>query len=217
MRSWLQIIAAIIGLLIVVPIAFAVAIDIIRTNTQIAAFPLDPSDVKIMAEDKGHGSGVHVGNGYIITAAHVISTEQKYTVKAHSGRVYNAVTLWASTDYDVALMYVEKPRLVTSSLDCSPLKVGDDLVSKGNPYDLQFLTMRGYVASIVGNIARWRDAVIADLSIAPGMSSGPVFNLSGDVVGINVGVRMASTGLGRAPTRFGVIVPSSAICKLLAR
>jgi len=218
MRTYWHLIGAVTAM-IAVPICIAVLVHFTFPEWFPAktASHQDPADVKIVGDDGGHGSGVHIGNGYIITAAHVLDTEQGYTVKAHSGQVYNAITLWKAIEYDVALMRVDKPRLASADLDCAPLKVGDELVSKGNPYDLQFLTMRGYVASIVGKIARWHDAIIADISIAPGMSGGPVFNSRGHVVGINVGVRMASTGLGRAPTRFGVVVPSSAICALLTR
>lgn len=178
---------------------------------------LQPSDVRVSFAG-GHGSGVHIGNGYIVTAAHVVAKKNvEYMVVSHDGMERKAEVLWLNSDYDVALLRVFAGDLKSSYMTCSPPLRGAAVSAFGNPYDIAFIETHGFVAGAVTKIHLWREAFVADLTLGPGMSGGPVFDEYGSVVGINVGVRLQRVGMAGASTGFAVIVPSSAICKLLAR
>lgn len=177
---------------------------------------LAPSDVKITLNG-GHGSGVHIGDGYIITAAHVVTQVGDYLVKDRNFKEYPAEVLWKNHVYDVALLRVKDWRFRASSLNCDVPFQGQKITATGNPFDLTFIETHGYIAGKTIQLPNWKEALIADLTLGPGMSGGPVFNERHEVVGINVGVRLHRMGLSASPTGFAVIVPASTVCKLMAR
>jgi S1-C subfamily serine protease len=183
------------------------------------------STIKVMVGE-GHGSGVHVGNGYIITAAHVAGDAKSVKVKNSLGSVGHADVLWVNKAHDIALLRISVLALEkgdegawgVSRLHCEDPKIGQSVIAIGNPGPLEFITAHGNVASGPKHSdEHWRDHYIVSMPIAPGMSGGPVLDHHGRVVGIVVGVAMMSVGWSGAPVGFGYIAPASAICKLLAR
>lgn len=193
------------------------AIALAASLSACAASPkyLDASDVKVTTE-KGHGSGVHIGGGYIITAQHVIANRETYTIKSNSGQEYVGEILWENAEYDIALIRIDEPEMETAKVDCTEKQAGFNIVSKGNPFEMEFVQTTGSLASAPITISRWKSAQVADLTIGPGMSGGPVYGPDGRLVGINVGARSYQAGLGSSLTGFAVIVPASAICHLMA-
>lgn len=179
--------------------------------------PLAAAGPVVIVSDSvgGHGSGVHIGNGYILTAAHVVEQYPVMNITDDRGDKRTGVVLWSNKDYDVALIQVDDVAHINSSpLAChSPLTIGDNVAAVGSPLNLQFVHLWGRVASNIGEHAPWKLAFVADLTIAPGSSGGPLYNKSGEVIGLTVGV--ASMGPVLIPISY--IVPSAAICKLLAR
>lgn len=181
--------------------------------------PLAVSTV-IVSDGEGHGSGVHIGHGYILTAAHVVEGHATMEVTDSRDEKQTGTVLWANKAYDVALIQIERPdKIATSRLDCSTrLAVGDDISAFGNPLNLQFIRTWGKVASTYAAREPWKLSVVANIAIAPGMSGGPVFDRVGNVVGLAVGIAVKPTGLGgAAPFAISYIVPSSAVCTLMAR
>lgn len=72
--------------------------------------------------------------------------------------------------------------------------------------------------SLIETTKSWKAVVPVNGTMIPGMSGGPEFNASGEIAGINVGTMMMSNEMGFGTfTGYGFIVPSSAICQLLAR
>lgn len=176
------------------------------------------STVKIQVGE-GHGSGVHTGNRYITTAAHVVKGKTEVKVKASHGGESVADVLWINEKYDIALLRArDLTNVATSRLSCSDPEVGQSIIAIGNPGPLEFIRAHGRVASGPkrGN-ERWASYYIVSMPVAPGMSGGPVLDAHGRVVGIVVGVAMMNLGWSGAPVGFGYIAPSSAVCRMLAR
>lgn len=163
----------------------------------------------------GIGSGVYIGNGTIITAAHVVGNNKKVTIRSDVGDAQQAEVLWVNPGYDIAAVRPEKPeRLRPAFLNCRIPRVGEQIRAEGNPMGLAFISMSGYVAGKEQEIANWRSVVVMDLTTLPGMSGGPVFSEFGDVVAITVATQTAAGG---APVAMGLAVPGSAVCSLLGR
>jgi S1-C subfamily serine protease len=161
------------------------------------------------------GSGVHVGHGYILTAAHVAAgTKGTMTLKSSNGGVQSAAVLWANKQYDVALLRIEKPALIDAvDLDCAPNYDGQRVVLHGNPLGIEFLSSAGSIVGEAREIQPWANVVPVDMTVVPGQSGGAVVDEAGDLVGIAVGVATYNLGV----TGFGFVVPAATICMLLAR
>lgn len=179
--------------------------------------PLAMSTV-LVSDDNGHGSGVHIGNGYILTAAHVVEDRPEMTITGSDGKSVVGTVLWSNKAYDVALIRVtDHDNLSKSRLSChAVLPIGERIEAIGNPVNLKWVHTWGRVSSDIGERGPWKISVLADIAIGPGMSGGPVFDRRGNVIGLAVGISVAP--LGFTPSIYGVsyIVPSQAICALLA-
>ncbi len=173
----------------------------------------------MVSDDAGHGSGVHIGSGFILTAAHVVEDRDSMTVTDSDGNAQAATVLWRNKAYDVALIEAaDASNIATSQLACHPhLQVGQSLYAVGNPLNLKFVRTYGRVAALIEDRKPWHMSFIADMTIIPGMSGGPVFDAIGRVVGLAVGVSSMPNFAG-VPALLGTsyIVPSDAVCLLLA-
>lgn len=175
------------------------------------------STVKVLVGE-GHGSGVHTGNRYIVTAAHVVGQAATVKVKTSQNTVIDADVLWTNEKQDIALLRAkELPGVDVSRIACDDPKIGQTIIAVGNPGPLEFITAFGTVSSGPRNGSRWADYYIVSMPVAGGMSGGPVIDQHGRVIGLVVGVALMQVGFGGGPVAFGYVAPGSAICKLLAR
>ncbi|MCG7507047.1 S1 family peptidase [Mesorhizobium retamae] len=178
------------------------------------------SSVVRIETDTGLGSGVYIGGGVVITAAHVVATSSG-TIKLRSddGDVQQGEVLWINQQYDIAAVRpANSKRFAAASLSCRTPSVGEEITAKGNPFGLKFITMRGYVASKPSEYSpSWKSAFIVDVSMASGMSGGPAYDQYGKVVGINVGVVDPHGNERGSTSGFAFVVPSNAVCGLLGR
>lgn len=197
-----------------------VGLSALAFSTAPAAAPADPPKgavVKIEV-DGGHGSGAHIGNGYILTAAHVIGTAQTAQVKTDDGQKREAAVLWVNTKYDVALIRVFKHHDISvAPLDCRIPKVGEAVRGYGNPLIIEFMQSWGRVGSKQAQFGNWAEAIVLDMTVAPGMSGGPVFDSAGRVVGIMVGLPLMRLGLTPSAVPFTFAVPARTACNLMGR
>jgi len=184
----------------------------------VPALPPAGPVIKIMSGE-GHGSGVHIGGGHVLTAAHVIPIKPvPMTAKGDDGREHKIEVLWVNREYDIALLYVEDDKAIGAArLECREPRRGENIVAVGNPIMLEFVETRGHVAGSARKAGHWKWAVPSDISVAGGMSGGGIFSGSGHLIGITVGMLLQPLGFGGTAVGIAFFVPGSTICNLLAR
>jgi serine protease Do len=149
------------------------------------------------------GSGCIIGReGYIITNNHVIEKAQTIKVKLIDGKEYDATVVGRDPKTDLALIKIDaKNDLPAASFgDSDTLEVGDWVVAIGNPFGLETTVTAGIVSAkgrVIG-AGPYDDFIQTDASINPGNSGGPLFNLKGEVVGINTAIVSGGQGIGFA-------------------
>lgn len=188
-------------------IARFAAPDYLKTETTL---------VKVMLKD-GHGSGVHIGNGYILTAAHVVKDAKAATLKTKDGKIRQAAVLWANTEYDIALLSSEDTKIDAATLDCRVAQAGDFITSYGNPLNVEFAAAFGRIAGEPRKFGPWQSVFVTDITTVMGQSGGPVFNEEGRLVGITVGAMTVAMRFSLSLVGYGFVVPSASVCELLAR
>lgn len=201
---------------------FLVALGITAAGASTLTFPAgDPPKpaagpaLKVIAS-QGHGTGVHIGNGFVVTAAHVVNDAKQVTLKTDTGEELPADVLWINKAYDLALLTTAaRPR--ASALLCAAPNVGAKVYAIGNPGKLEFIRMHGRVAAEERKYELWASAMIVDITIAPGVSGGPLYDQQGRVIGIIVGMSVVNLGFSPSALGYAYVVPTAAVCKLLAR
>ncbi len=154
-------------------------------------------------KQKSLGSGFIIDrSGYIITNNHVIEKAQSIKVKLSDGKEFDAEVIGRDAKTDIALIKINaKHDLPVVTLgDSDKLEVGDWVVAIGNPFGLETTVTAGIVSAkgrVIG-AGPYDDFIQTDASINPGNSGGPLFNLNGDVVGINTAIVSGGQGIGFA-------------------
>lgn len=144
------------------------------------------------------GSGFVISeDGYVMTNAHVVQDADEILVRLNDRRELSAEVIGSDPQTDVALLKIEATDLPTLSLgDSDDLKVGEWVAAIGSPFGFDHSVTAGIVSAI--NRTLPRDAYVpfiqTDVAINPGNSGGPLFNLEGEVVGINSQIFTRSGG-----------------------
>lgn len=167
----------------------------------------------------GHGSGVSIGEGYIVTAAHVVGDAKVVSIKSTENKISSADVLWANHQYDVALLRTTA-RIPAALLSCANVKAGDDIESIGNPLGVEFVSSYGKVAGGIRSTPRVKSVFVTNSATVMGQSGGAIFH-DGKIVGITSMVMVAPLKSGNSfvPSLvgFGFAVPSSIVCELMGR
>lgn len=144
------------------------------------------------------GSGFVIdASGIIITNAHVIDKADEITIKFHDGTELDAELVGKDKKLDVAVLRVksDKPLPHVKFGDDSKSRIGDWVVAIGNPYGLGGTLTAGIVSARNREIGgTYDDYIQTDASINRGNSGGPLFNLNGEVIGINTAIFSPSGG-----------------------
>lgn len=177
------------------------------------SIPDNSPHVKIILTN-GHGSGTHIGGGFILTAAHVMTGDA--LIQLDDGSVHSTETLWINKKYDVALIRADV-KIQSAPLDCRSIQVGETFQMHGNPTILDNIVTVGRYAGEPRQAGPWARVLPVDGVIVMGMSGGGVISNNGYLIGINVGVLTANVGFGISITGIGFIVPAPVICDLLGR
>jgi serine protease Do len=144
------------------------------------------------------GSGFIISaDGYILTNAHVVDSADKITVKLTDQREFKAKVIGADKRTDVALLKIEASGLpkVTQG-DPSVLKVGEWVLAIGSPFGFDSSVTAGIVSGKGRSLQQenFVPFIQTDVAINPGNSGGPLFNMKGEVVGINSQIYSRSGG-----------------------
>lgn len=152
---------------------------------------------------QGQGSGFIVDKtGFIITNNHVVQNARAIHVTLNDGSIHPAQLIGVDPKIDVALLKIKtKVALPAVKLGSSSgLKVGEWVVAIGNPFGLDYSVTAGIVSAKSRNIGAslYDDFIQTDASINPGNSGGPLFDMNGNVIGVNTAISRQGQGIGFA-------------------
>jgi serine protease Do len=152
-------------------------------------------------EARSLGSGFIISDdGYVLTNFHVIAGADKVTVRLSDRREFDATIVGSDRRSDIALLKLEAEELPTVKLaKPGALKVGEWVLAIGSPFGLDYSVSAGIVSAIGRSIPNERNEnyvpfIQTDVAINPGNSGGPLFNMQGEVVGINSQIYTRSGG-----------------------
>ena len=151
-------------------------------------------------ESISYGSGFILKDNYIMTNFHVVEDASEVVVSLSDRREYIAEVIGVDPLSDLAVLQIKGKDLPTVNVGNSDeLKVGDWVVAIGSPFSFDFSVTAGIVSakgrSIQNNnIGNYVPFLQTDVAINPGNSGGPLFNLDGEVVGINSQIYSRSGG-----------------------
>jgi len=138
---------------------------------------------------QGIGSGFIVSpDGYILTNAHVVDGAKQVQVKLTDRREFNAKVVGTDARSDIALIKIEASGLPVARIGNSrDLKVGEWVVAVGAPFGFENSVTAGIVSAISRSLGgeSYVPFIQTDVAVNPGNSGGPLFDLDGNVVGIN--------------------------------
>ena len=151
---------------------------------------------------QGAGSGVIISeDGYILSNNHVVEGAKEVSITLANQKEYSAEVVGLDPKTDLAVLKIEAQDLPKATLGNSEnLKVGDWVVAIGNPFGLNHTVTSGIVSAkgrVIG-AGPYDNFIQTDASINPGNSGGPLFNLQGEVVGINTAIIPQGQGIGFA-------------------
>lgn len=157
------------------------------------------------------GSGFVIDpSGYIVTNNHVIDGADEITVLLHDDTQLKAKLVARDSKVDIAVLKVEppnrKPMPFVKFGDSDKSRIGDWVVAIGNPFGLGGTVTAGIVSARSRDIGgQYDDYIQTDAAINKGNSGGPLFNMDGEVVGINTAIYSPTgTSLG-----IGFSIPSN--------
>jgi serine protease Do len=135
------------------------------------------------------GSGFIISaDGYVVTNNHVINEAQEIIVRLSDRREFTAKLIGSDNRSDLALLKVEATDLPTVKLGSSDnLKVGEWVLAIGSPFGFDYSVTAGIVSAKGRSLPSdtYVPFIQTDVAINPGNSGGPLFNLAGEVIGVN--------------------------------
>jgi serine protease Do len=144
------------------------------------------------------GSGfVYSSNGYIITNHHVIADADQIIVKLNDKRELDAKLIGSDPSSDIALLKIKAKNLKPVKIGKSEnVKVGQWVLAIGSPFGFESTVTAGIVSAIGRSLPNdnYVPFIQTDVAINPGNSGGPLFNLNGEVIGINAQIFSRSGG-----------------------
>ncbi len=150
----------------------------------------------------GTGSGAIIDDeGYIVTNNHVVGDAKTVNVRLWDKTSLVGTVVGRDPDSDLAVVKVEPKTPLTSMPlgDSSKVRVGQFVLAVGNPFGLDHTVTLGVVSGLGRqnmNITKYEQFIQTDASINPGNSGGPLFNLKGEIIGINTAIIQAAQGIG---------------------
>ena len=155
------------------------------------------------------GSGFIIDQkGIVITNNHVIKDAEDILVRVNGDEEYEATIIGADPLSDIAVLKIKSDKKFkhVEFGDSDKARIGDWVIAIGNPFGLGGTVTSGIISARNRNIgmARYEDFIQTDASINVGNSGGPLFNMDGDVIGINTAILGQSGSIG-----IGFSIPSN--------
>lgn len=159
---------------------------------------MPPEGERFMPPRKGNGSGFLIStDGYILTNAHVVDDVDEVVVKLHDKREFRAKVIGSDERTDVALIKINADNLPSVAIgDPNRLKVGEWVLAIGAPFGFENTVTAGIVSAKGRSLPQenYVPFIQTDAAVNPGNSGGPLFNLKGEVVGMNSQIISRSGG-----------------------
>jgi serine protease Do len=150
------------------------------------------------------GSGFIISDdGLILTNNHVVEKADEIRIKTLDGNEYDAKVVGRDPKTDIALIQIKaKGNLPKAAKlgDSDAIRVGDWVIALGNPFGLSNTVTAGIISAkgrMIG-AGQYDDFLQTDAAINPGNSGGPLFNMNGEVVGLNTAIVEKGQGIGFA-------------------
>lgn len=149
-------------------------------------------------ETSSLGSGFIIStDGYILTNHHVVDGADEVIVRLNNREEYEAKVIGSDKDSDVAVLKIDGKDLpILKFGDSNALKVGEWVLAIGSPFGFDHTVTAGIVSAIGRSLPsdNYVPFIQTDVAINPGNSGGPLFNMDGEVVGINSQIYSRSGG-----------------------
>ena len=161
------------------------------------------------------GSGFIIdAKGIVITNNHVIKGAEDIMVRVEGDKEYKAKVLGSDPLSDIAVLKIEsKEKLIPVKFgDSDKARIGDWVIAIGNPFGLGGTVTSGIISARNRDIgmSRYEDFIQTDASINVGNSGGPLFDMNGDVIGINTAILGQAGSIG-----IGFAIPSNSAKKVI--
>lgn len=144
------------------------------------------------------GSGFIIsGDGYILTNHHVIEEADEIIVRLNDRRELEAEVIGSDERSDVALLKVDAEDLPVVQIgESQDLEVGEWVLAIGSPFDFDHSVTAGIVSALARSLPNenYVPFIQTDVAINPGNSGGPLFNMNGEVVGVNAQIYSRTGG-----------------------
>ncbi|PHS13006.1 MAG: serine protease [Blastopirellula sp.] len=165
----------------------------------------------------GMGTGVVVDpRGYIVTNYHVVEGVRRIQVTLSDGKTFIGQLISHDRKTDLAIIKIntEKKLPVINIGTSDDLMPGETVIAVGNAYGYENSVTQGIISALhrtvqVTDTQKYYDLIQTDASINPGNSGGPLLNIDGQMIGINVAVRVGAQGIGFA-------IPADTVMKISA-
>src|SRR5947209_4654479 len=149
-------------------------------------------------ESRSLGSGFIISqDGYVLTNAHVVEGADEINVKLNDKREFKAKVIGSDKRTDIALIKIDATGLPAVKFgDPNKLKVGEWVIAIGSPFGFENSVTAGIVSAKGRSLPQenFVPFIQTDVAVNPGNSGGPLFNLRGEVVGINSAIYSRTGG-----------------------
>jgi serine protease Do len=154
----------------------------------------------------GMGTGVIIDSrGYLITNYHVVEDVPRIQATLADGQTFTADLIAVDTETDLALLKINtgRPLAVMPLGTSTDLMLAETVAAVGNAYGYEHTVTRGIISELgrtvqVSDAQTYHNLIQTDAPINPGNSGGPLVNLDGEMIGINVAVRVGAQGIAFA-------------------
>jgi serine protease Do len=168
--------------------------ELLRRFFGMPGLPMQPR------EQTSLGSGFIISqDGYILTNDHVVDDADQVKIRLQDRRTFTAKVVGKDPQYDIALLKVDASALPTVSIgDSRAVKRGQWAIAIGSPFGLDATVTHGIISAVGRNLGSadqpYTSFIQTDVPINRGNSGGPLFNLQGQVIGINSQIYSTSGG-----------------------